>query len=184
MNLKHGETVTLELICWSENKWIPVEGEIVELGGSTFLKHRDKRFNGGGRGTSAVDGYYYWILFPVLENTDWRLPKAQNEDKATPSDKLSVAERAIGDIIRERSRQDEKWGQQNHSLAWWYIILAEEFGELAQTLLETHFDNGPAERRKGGLDNIKKELVHTAAVAAAMLEYIYRAENTPGGPTI
>ncbi len=81
---------------------------------------------------------------------------------------------AVIDIGIERSMQDAKWGVQNHAPEWWLAILMEEVGELAQAILETHFDNGTD---LGGTANIRKEAVQCAAVAMAMIECIDR--NAP-----
>lgn len=52
---------------------------------------------------------------------------------------------AINSVIKELERQDKKWGEQNHHPSIWLGILGEEFGELAQAINETVFDNGPKE---------------------------------------
>lgn len=78
----------------------------------------------------------------------------------------------------ERQRQDEKWGVQNHEPEWWLTILMEEVGELAQAILETHFDKNPEHLTKGGIMNIRKEAVQCAAVAMALIECIDRNQNT------
>ncbi|ASS76844.1 hypothetical protein CIG75_19115 [Tumebacillus algifaecis] len=77
-------------------------------------------------------------------------------------------------IAEERARQDAKWGEQNHDPIVWIGILGEEFGELSQAVLETHFDNGPTERLKGGYENMRAEAVQVAAVAVAMIEALDR----------
>ncbi|MDR2426577.1 MAG: MazG-like family protein [Endomicrobium sp.] len=77
----------------------------------------------------------------------------------------------VGD---ERERQDRKWGEQNHDLPLWVGILGEEYGEFCQAVNETVFDNGTEEYKKGGMDNIVKELTQVAAVAIACLECIKR----------
>lgn len=38
----------------------------------------------------------------------------------------------LGLIRAELSRQDEKCGEQTHGLGQWYVVLGEEFGELAR----------------------------------------------------
>lgn len=81
---------------------------------------------------------------------------------------------AARSIDEERDRQDAKWGVQNHTPEWWLAILMEEVGELAQAILETHFDNGTD---LGGTANIRKEAVQCAAVAMAMIECIDRTAN-------
>ena len=93
--------------------------------------------------------------------------------------------RAIISIIEERKRQDGKWGQQNHDPIVWSAILGEEVGELCQAIIETHFDNGPELKAKGGHENMRAEAVQVAAVAEAFIEYLDRLEdatfNAPGG---
>jgi hypothetical protein len=39
---------------------------------------------------------------------------------------------------------------------------------------ETWFDNGPAERRKGGYENMRAEAVQVAAVAVSLIECLDR----------
>lgn len=67
--------------------------------------------------------------------------------------------RLVVDIARERDRQLAKWGEQRHSDEWWYIILAEEFGEVARAMFEHEAD-----------DALEAEIVQVIAVAAAWLE--------------
>lgn len=81
---------------------------------------------------------------------------------------------ALQDVIDERNRQDYKWGEQNHAPEWWLAILGEEYGELAQAILETHFDANPDGSPHGGISNIRKEAVQCAAVALALVECIDR----------
>ena len=69
----------------------------------------------------------------------------------------------ILNIEEERERQDEKWGWPNGGLAGQdpykkLAILAEEFGEVANALLEEDYEN------------MKVELVQVAAVCVAWLE--------------
>lgn len=63
-------------------------------------------------------------------------------------DQESAQTAAIQSVVQERKRQDGKWGEQNHDPIVWIGILGEEFGELSQAIIETHFDNGPEERRR------------------------------------
>jgi NTP pyrophosphatase (non-canonical NTP hydrolase) len=89
----------------------------------------------------------------------------------------SVQGNAMLALFHERKRQDEKWGEQNHSPEWWLAILGEEYGELAQAILETKFGG-----KRGGIENIREEAVQCAAVALALIECIdrntYREEKT------
>lgn len=66
------------------------------------------------------------------------------------------------DVKVERARQDGKWGEQNHWPSWYYLILAEEVGEVAKAILE-HRE-----------DEVRAELVQVAAVAVAMIESLDR----------
>lgn len=77
-------------------------------------------------------------------------------------------------VKAERERQEAKWGEQNHAAEWWLAILMEEVGELAQAILETHFDNGPEAAHLRGMDKIRKEAVQCAAVSEALIECIDR----------
>jgi len=61
-----------------------------------------------------------------------------------------------GKVYKERRRQDSVWGEQNHSPECYYLILAEEVGEVAKAILE--------------LDNLETELIQVAAVIQAMWE--------------
>jgi len=87
---------------------------------------------------------------------------------------------AARSLLEERDRQDAKWGVQDHAPEWWLAILMEEVGELAQAVLETHFDNGPTMEHVRGTDNIRKEAVQCAAVAMAFIECIDRGPGRKG----
>lgn len=102
------------------------------------------------------------------------LHKRAGEYEATPQDF------AFASIITERMAQDAKWGEQNHSMEWWLAILMEEVGELAQAILETHFDKNPEHLTKGGIVNIRREAVQSAAVTMAMIECIDRNDPQDG----
>jgi hypothetical protein len=76
------------------------------------------------------------------------------------------------EINDERHRQDEKFGDQvNNSLGLWNAILGEEAGEVQKEVYallagaETGKDCG------GNVAELRKELVQTAAVAVAFIEY-------------
>jgi hypothetical protein len=85
----------------------------------------------------------------------------------------------LADVGNERRRQDEKWGVQNHFPTTWLAILGEEFGELSEAIVETIFYNGMAARQRGGFVNIRREAIHVAAVAVAMVEYLDRQKDAP-----
>jgi len=65
------------------------------------------------------------------------------------------------DIIAERKSQDIKWHKQRHSFGVWMTILGEEFGECCGAILGN-----------GNLKSLRGELVQTAAVCVAIIEYI------------
>lgn len=67
-------------------------------------------------------------------------------------------------IKGERKRQDKKWGVQNHHPYKWMAILTEELGEANERLL------------KGDLNGFYNEMVHTTAVAVAILEAMERGK--------
>lgn len=74
----------------------------------------------------------------------------------------SVQLQIMRDIGAERQRQDEKWGEQNHSDAVWSAILGEEYGGVCKALLDD-----PESK-------LVEELTQVAAVAVAWLEAIAR----------
>jgi hypothetical protein len=84
---------------------------------------------------------------------------------------------ALSNILYERKRQDEKWGEQNHQPMEWLMILGEEVGEANKAALEANF---------GGKEIIKyrDELVHVAAVALAAIESFDRKEHKSIGRNV
>ena len=42
-------------------------------------------------------------------------------------------------VLKERRKQEKKWGQQNHSLMHWLPILGEEYGEVSKVVVDDHF---------------------------------------------
>ena len=79
---------------------------------------------------------------------------------------------ALLNLITERKRQDQKWGEQNHEPMKWLAILGEEYGEACAAILEN---------REMEPWRYRVELVHVAAVAIAAVECFdrrYRSPNT------
>jgi len=88
----------------------------------------------------------------------------------------------ISQITTERSRQDAKWGEQNHDFPVWLAILMEEIGEASQAYLKLNFALVEAEgaAREGKAPDIitlaergemfRKELEQSTSVLVAMLE--------------
>lgn len=80
----------------------------------------------------------------------------------------------------ERTRQDAKWGCQQHEPLAWLAVLAEEFGELAMAVTKGYVPPLPLPGARPVYDaQIKRELVQVAAVCAAWLEQILSVEVTP-----
>jgi NTP pyrophosphatase (non-canonical NTP hydrolase) len=76
---------------------------------------------------------------------------------------------ALQDVIAERKRQDEKWGEQNHDPITYLAVLVEEVGEFAQAALHRQFGGPKA-------DGLREEALHMAAVALAIVECLDRDE--------
>jgi hypothetical protein len=80
---------------------------------------------------------------------------------------------AVNAILLERLRQDEKWGEQNHDPITYSVILGEEYGELCQAALHAKFGGDPGNDKSG---EIRKEAIHCAAVALAIIECLDRGK--------
>lgn len=85
-------------------------------------------------------------------------------------------EAAIELVRKERERQMKKWGKQNHDMFIWMSILTEEVGEAAQAALHQVFGGSAA-----GTFGI--EIIHVAAVAVQIIEWILEVEDDPPIPT-
>ena len=57
--------------------------------------------------------------------------------KLKDEDWLANNELALVLVNIERENQNDKWGDQNHTLPEWCTILGEEFGELCEAVNET-----------------------------------------------
>lgn len=84
--------------------------------------------------------------------------------------------RVLSLILDERTRQDAKWGAQNHSPALWATLLGEEYGEFCEAVNETVFEHG-IHRERGGHENMLRELTHVAAVAVQAMECLLRQKS-------
>jgi NTP pyrophosphatase (non-canonical NTP hydrolase) len=98
----------------------------------------------------------------------------------------------LDEIATERSRQDSKFGAQNHDPATWVVILGEEYGEVCKEVCEARFalEAIRGEHQRGDyagaglaqqshinfLRKTREELVQVAAVAVAMIESLDRNE--------
>lgn len=72
-------------------------------------------------------------------------------------------------VWKERTRQNRKWGLQNHSNGNWLAILGEEFGEVCQAM-----QYGTIASKETDANNLYEELIHVAAVASAFAEQVLR----------
>lgn len=84
------------------------------------------------------------------------------QSKASTANNCSIAGGVIDEIIKERNKQDEKWGKQNHHPYKWLAILGEEVGESNKAVLEN------------SLLGYRDEMVQIAAVAIAAVECLDR----------
>ena len=80
---------------------------------------------------------------------------------------MKLTKSVLMDVEQERINQIGKWGKQEHSLADWYLILAEEVGEVAKAIQE----------HDGSYGDIYDELIQVAAVAVQICEAIKEAEK-------
>lgn len=74
---------------------------------------------------------------------------------------------ALKDVLAERKRQYEKFGDQSHNAYTWLAILGEEVGEANQAALQDTFGGKHA-------GTLREELVHAAAVALAFIQDLDR----------
>lgn len=83
-------------------------------------------------------------------------------------------QKVLNEINAERDRQEAKWGRQDHQPERWLSILGEEFGEVCKAVCEASF---PGYETSGDWSQYRTELIHVAAVAAAMAECFDRREE-------
>lgn len=81
----------------------------------------------------------------------------------------------LSEVQEERRRQDEKWGEQNHTPPEWLSILGEEFGEVCKAVCEAHFSGYES---TGNWENYRTELIQLAEVATAMVECLDRNSHS------
>ena len=87
---------------------------------------------------------------------------------------MTYTSQILVEVLGERKRQIEKWGEQNHDPIWWLGVLMEEVGEFAKAIIETKF---PSFGSSGGIENIRTEAIHIAAVAVATVECMDRSRR-------
>lgn len=78
------------------------------------------------------------------------------------------------EIKKERERQDQLWGKQNHEPLLWLSILMEEVGEaskeISDSLTDNNIDDTYTQRQKERYSRYREELIQVAAVTVQMIE--------------
>ena len=95
---------------------------------------------------------------------------------------MSKTLQVLNEVAFERSKQDQKWGEQNHVPMLWLAILGEEVGEVNKAALETYFNTvqpGSYVNADADYSGYRTELVQVAAVAVAMIECLDRSHTKP-----
>jgi len=106
--------------------------------------------------------------------------------------KSKIMKNIIDEVIKERERQNNKFGEQNHSPIEWIAILGEEFGECAKESVDFHFAYGIKKEVIAGMElnvespdptqmkrmaNYRMEMIQVAAVAIQAIESLDRQSN-------
>lgn len=73
------------------------------------------------------------------------------------------------EVAKERIRQVEKWGVQDHHPVLWLGILGEEVGEINKGAIDEYFGHTTDKYA-----NYREECIQVAAVAVAMVECLDR----------
>ena len=73
-------------------------------------------------------------------------------------------------LAHEDIKQLKKWGTQQHTPAIWMLILSEEVGELAKTILEYEVDSLNPE-------DIEKEAIQVATLALKIAKMSQEAQD-------
>ena len=87
---------------------------------------------------------------------------------------MEIQKKIIEKVLEERTRQDEKWGKEDHTAQTWGMIIGEEYGEMCKAINEYGFN--PTRRTE---DEIYTEAIQTMASCMAMLECIERRRKIP-----
>ncbi len=99
----------------------------------------------------------------------------EGEERAEPIiDYIKSLEKQLKEfqpVIDEMDKQLQKWGEQNHEPAIYNNILMEEVGEVAKAILQTEV---PGKGEYSNWEDVKKEIIHVAAVAMSMIRSLER----------
>ena len=77
----------------------------------------------------------------------------------------------LQDVADERTRQNAKWGEQDHDPETWLAILVEEVGELATAMIRDRFGD------RDHAADMQTEAIQVAAVAVALVECLKRGHE-------
>lgn len=86
---------------------------------------------------------------------------------------------AVDDVIEERGRQEDQWGDQNHHPAYWLAILGKQVGQFGSTVLDREWES-PDHTGVSADMKMRHEAVQVAAVALKIIEVIDKG-NMPVG---
>ena len=146
--------------------WLMVIGEELGEVSRAVIEHR--------LGHAPDLSAYRTELVQVAAATAQAVESLDRQQRGAQTDATGAV---LTEIHAERTRQDSKWGEQNHPPEIWLMILGEEFGEANQAALEHYFsgfDKQAAERGPRDLGDYRAELVQVAAVAVSMIESLDR----------
>ncbi len=110
---------------------------------------------------------------------------------------MNQTQAILQEVAAERVRQDQKFGEQNHEPLYFLSILGEEFGEVSKEVCELRVDENRLDaaiashqsnatisaayaRKRKRLEDLRTELIQTAAVCVNMLESLDRNELGSG----
>lgn len=85
---------------------------------------------------------------------------------------------AVRRMLKERRRQDDLFGQQNHDPAWWMVITGEEYGEMCKAVCDYRWAQEVIgkETRQQRIAHAVKEAEQVAACAIAFMQSVLRNE--------
>lgn len=100
------------------------------------------------------------VLEAKCQTYHWENKALQQEVErlSQPAQVDDMQVQILEEIMKERERQQELWGDQHNSDERWTLVLSEETGEVSKSLIE---QDGK---------NVDVELVQCAAVIVAWLE--------------
>lgn len=92
---------------------------------------------------------------------------------------------ALLDIVKEFSRQEQKWGVQDHTPPHWIAIMTEELGEAAKASVNACLGGDDSRTKEEWLADYRTELVQLGALAVQAIACIDRGEwEKPQGPEV